>query len=157
MTPSVQWQPGCRDTPSVIRCPTDARLGSNTPAGEPNGASRSPSGGLAVLQVLHERIPSGEHEGLSPVVAAHQVRRCSTWSPNLDDLRGLVGRADNMAVYVKPVANDRVHGHHPQESNLQHARSGTVCGRGTSHPKPGAPRISGCLGPTDPWSPQVER
>src|SRR5665811_2256406 len=88
-------------------------FGVDNPAGEPNGASRSPSGGLAVLRVLHGRIPSGEHEGLSPVVAAHQVRRCSTWSPNLDDLRGLVGRADNTTVYVKPVPNYRVHGHHP--------------------------------------------
>jgi hypothetical protein len=31
-TPSVQWQPGCRDTPSVIRCPTDARLRGRQPS-----------------------------------------------------------------------------------------------------------------------------
>jgi hypothetical protein len=36
-------------------------------------------------------------------------------------------------VYVKPVPNYCVHGHPPQESNLQHARSATVCGRGSGH------------------------
>src|SRR5450759_4782529 len=120
-------------------------FGVDNPAGEPNGASRSPSGGLAVRRVLHGRIRSGEHEGLMPVVAAHQVRRRSTWSPNLDDLRRLVGRADNPAMYVKPVPNHRVHGYPPQESNLQHARSGTVCGRGTGHPNrthPGPAAVS---------------
>src|SRR5665811_1855725 len=130
MTPSVQWQPGCRDTPSVIRCPTDARLGVDTPAGEPNGASRSPSGELSVLRVLHGRIRSGEHESLLPAVATHQVWRCSARPPNLDDLRRLVGRADNPAVYVKPVTYHRVHGHPPRESNFKNARSGTLCGRG---------------------------
>ena len=41
-------------------------LGVDTPADEPNGASRSPSAGLAVLRVLHARIRSGEHDGLMP-------------------------------------------------------------------------------------------
>src|ERR1035437_4182929 len=109
-------------------------FGVDNPAGEPNGASRSRSGGLAVRRVRHGRIRYGEHEGLMPVVAAHQVRRRSTRSPNLDDLRRLVGRADTPAVYVKPVTTYRVHGNPPQESNLQHARSGTVCGRATGHP-----------------------
>jgi hypothetical protein len=57
-----------------------------TPAGESNGARGSPSGGLVVRRVLHGRIRSGEHESLMPVVAAHQVRRCTARSPNLDDL-----------------------------------------------------------------------
>jgi hypothetical protein len=104
------------------------------PAGEPNGASRSLSCGLTVLWVFHGRIRSGEYERLVPVVAAHQVRRRTARSPNFDDLRRLVGRADNPAVYVKPVTYHRVHGHPPQESDFKNARSGTFCGRGTSHP-----------------------
>jgi hypothetical protein len=48
-----------------------------TPAGEQNGARASPSAGFAVLRVLHGRIRSGEHQSLMPVVAAHQVWRCT--------------------------------------------------------------------------------
>src|SRR5450759_2009914 len=108
-----------------------------TPAGEPNRACRSLSRGLTVRRVLHGRIRSGEHQSLMPVVAAHQVRRCTARSPNLDDHRPLVGGADNPAVYVKPVTYYRAHGHPPQESNFKNARSGTFCGRGTSHPTGG--------------------
>jgi len=80
-----------------------------TPAGEPNGASRSLACGLTVLWVFHGRIRSGEHESLMPVVAAHQIRRCTARSPDLDDLRRLIGRSDNPAMYVKPVTYHRVH------------------------------------------------
>jgi hypothetical protein len=55
----------------------------------------------------------------------------------------LVGRADNPAVYVKPVTYHRVHGHPPQESDSKNARSGTFCGKRSQPPKPGAPGFSG--------------
>ena len=56
----------------------------------PDGVRRSLSGGLAVLPVLHGRIRAREHEDLTPIDTAYQVRRCSARSPNLDDLQRLV-------------------------------------------------------------------
>jgi hypothetical protein len=45
------------------------------------------------------------------ILAAHEVGRCSVRSPYLDDLGGLVGGADDPAVYVQPVTYRRSHGH----------------------------------------------
>lgn len=50
--------------------------------------------------VLYRRVRSGEHEPLMAVGVAHEVWRRPVLSPNLDDLRRLVGRAAHPAVHV---------------------------------------------------------
>ena len=126
------------------QCCVVAQLLAHWPVGVRVGwSSQTPSAGLAVLRVLHRCVRSGEHESLMPVVAAHHVWRCSARSSNLDDLRRLVGRADNPAVYVKPVSYHRVHGHPPQRLRLQECTLGHLLRKRNKPPKPGAPGISG--------------
>jgi hypothetical protein len=61
------------------------------------------SGWLAALRVLHQRVWPRKHQRLMSVVVAHEVRRCSVGSPNLDDLGRLVGRTGRPAVHAQPV------------------------------------------------------
>src|SRR5665811_1067223 len=88
---------------------TTQGMGSNRP-------SRSTSGALAALRVLHGRVRPRKHERLMSVVVADEVRRRPVPSPNLDDLGRLVGRTDNPAVHVQPVTHYCAHGNSSQGS-----------------------------------------
>src|SRR5665811_509136 len=100
-------------------------MGSNRP-------NRQPSGGLPALRVLHRRVRSRKHERLMPVVAAHEIRGRPVPSPNLDDLRRLVGRTYNPAVHMQPVTNYRAHDN--SSRRFYPAAYPPVRRRGTSFP-----------------------
>ena len=93
--------------------------------------------GWRLCGVLYRRVRSREHQPLMPVGVAHEVWRRPVLSPNLDDLRRLVGRTDHPAVHVDPVT---YYCAHPNSSQGVFPAACTFCpvsGRGTSSPRPG--------------------
>lgn len=90
------------------------------------------SGLLAALRVLHQRVGPRKHQRLLSVVVAHEVRRCSVRSPNLDDLECLVGRTCRPAVHAQPVTYYCTHGNSSQRSYPADCTLPRIGGRGAA-------------------------
>jgi hypothetical protein len=80
----------------------DQRTGDDQPVGC-HGVSRSTSGVIAGLRVLHRSVCPRKHERLVPIVVTHEIGRCPIPPSNLDDLGHLIGPAHNSTVHMQPV------------------------------------------------------
>jgi hypothetical protein len=59
--------------------------------------------------MLDDGVRARKHQAGVTIVKVHQVRRLSPAAVHLDDLAGMLGLADDLAVYVEPVTDYRLH------------------------------------------------
>jgi hypothetical protein len=63
----------------------------------------------SLLQVLDDGVRAREHQARVAIIKVHQVRRLSPAAVHLDDLAGMLGLADDLAMYMEPVTDYRLH------------------------------------------------